>query len=128
MKDYDVMDWYWEVEGNTTQVFSSASGTYVPLNDPNFVAWGTDGTRPARINSEASLGQVLAQALIRPQPTGILDGFTTALADEIVVRAVFRIVFNHENRLRAIERNLGLNGSPPNLTPAQARAAVKALM
>ena len=31
-------------------------------------------------------------------------------------------------RIRAIERSLGLNGSPPDLTPGQAKAAVKALM
>jgi hypothetical protein len=50
------------------------------------------------------------------------------VAGGLVVVASFKIAFNHENRLRAIERALSLNGSPAALTPAQAHAAVKALV
>lgn len=38
------------------------------------------------------------------------------------------IDFNHENRLRAIERQLGLNGSKPDLTLPQFKAILKAML
>jgi len=128
MKLYDPANWYWTVATNPTQVFSSVSGNYVPITDPTFVAWHADGTIPTAIDTEANLGAVLASAQLRPVATNVLDGYTTSLAASIITHAVFKILFNHENRLRTIERQLVLNGSPPNLTAAQALAAVKALM
>lgn len=128
MKPYDARDWYWRVTGVADQVFSSASGDYVADNDATFVAWQSDGTLPSNINSEAELGAVLAEANVRPSRAAVLDGYKTKHAMDIVDAVQFKIMFNHENRLRAIERSLGLNGSPADLTAQQARNAVKALM
>jgi len=125
---YNPRQWYWVVGGSTTQVYSSAIGDYVALSDPTYQAWLASGHRPTVIDTEASLGQVLSSHLVRPVAAGVLDGYTTALAGDIVAQVIFKILFNHENRLRACERALALNGSPPNLTPAQALVAVKALM
>lgn len=125
---YNPLNWYWVVGNSTTQVYSSAVGDFVSVNDPIYQAW-LKRNQPTTIDSDANLGQVLAQNnSLRPKPAGILDGYTTAMAGNIVVQAIFKILFNHENRLRAIERNLTLNGSPPALTAQQAVAAVKALM
>ncbi len=128
MKFYDPKDWYWFVAGDLSKVFSSKTGDYVVVSNPTFVAWASDGTTPTSILNEAELGEVLAPYLMRPSNANVLDGYLTTQADVIIVTTMFKIMFNHENRLRAIERALNLNGSPPNLTPAQARNAVKALM
>lgn len=125
---YNPNNWYWRVAGSTTQVYSSAVGDYVLISDPTYVAWLTSGGVPTNIDSEISLGAVLAQHLLRPVAAGVLDAYKTEQAGTIVTQVIFKVLFNHENRLRAIERNLGLNGSPADLTVAQAKNAVKALM
>lgn len=120
MKTYDVTDWYWVVGGDLTKVFSSKAFDYVPSDDPTYVAWRADGTNPTNINSEASLGQVLADQQIRPTAVGVLDSYQGALADKAVAIVCFKIEFNHENRIRALEGR-------PTITVQQFRNAVKAL-
>jgi len=128
MKSFDPRNWYWIVAGDETRVYASVIGNYVPANDPPFVAWQSDGSRPTRILNEAELGEVLAPYRVRPVQAGVLDGYLEKQAADLIDAVQFKIMFNHENRVRAIERALSLNGSPPNLTPAQAKAAVKVLL
>ena len=128
---FNAADWYWAVGGSTTQVYSSATGSYVPVTDPTYVAWkAVSGHATRTIDSEASLGSVLAPYLRRPTSAApnVLDAYQDTQAGTIITQAIFKILFNHENRIRAAERALALNGSPANLTPAQARNAVKALL
>jgi hypothetical protein len=128
MKTYDPFNWYWMVGGDANRVYSSAAADYVSVTAPAYVAWASDGTLPTQIATEANLGDVLASYLLRPVASVVLDGYTDRAARAIVTSTMFKIIFQHENRLRAIERALSLNGSPPNLTAAQALAAVKSLM
>lgn len=125
---FNPTNWYWVVAGSTTQVYSSATGDYVPVADAAYVAWKASGKTPSNIVSEAALGAYLTTYLQRPTAANILDAYQDTQAGAILTQAIFKILFNHENRLRAAERALALNGSPANLTPAQARNAVKALM
>jgi hypothetical protein len=130
-KPYNILNWYWHVGGDATRAYSSAVGDYVPSSDATFIAWKADGTQPTKIDTEFNLGGVLGQpklgGIVRPVPAGVLDGYQDRQAVDIVDVAIFRILFNHENRLRALERQTGL-GSAPDLTPAQAKNAVKNLM
>lgn len=121
MAQFDIRNWYWFIGSDQTRVYSSALGDYVSVSDPNFVAWIADGTRPTTIDSEASLGDVLSPHLLRPAAAGVLAGYQDSQAGGVVILTAFKVLFNHENRLRALE------GKAP-LTAAQARAAVKALM
>lgn len=127
---FNIRNWYWKVNGSTTQVYSSAAGDYVPVSNPTYVAWlaADPGNVPTSIASEAELGEVFALPRLRPVAAGVLDGYLEKQAGDLVDATQFKILFNHENRIRAIERALLLNGSPPNLTPAQAKAAVKVLL
>jgi hypothetical protein len=54
MRTYDPSNWYWIVGGNEAQVFSSATGNYVPANDAAFAAWQADGSMPTRIVNETN--------------------------------------------------------------------------
>ena len=121
MKPYDPANWYWFVARDKTKAFSSASGDYVPANNATFIAWLADGTRPTNIASETELGEVLAPYGIRPMNAGVLDGYTSAHADNEMGKVIFKVIFNQENRIRALE------GKQP-VTMAQVRSAVKALM
>lgn len=125
---FNSANWYWVVAGSPTQVYSSAVGDFVPVTDATYQAWLAAGNAPTRIDTEANLGQVLSQYLVRPAAANVLDGYKQSLAVGVVNAVQFKILFNHENRLRACERALSLNGSPPDLTAQQAIAAVKALM
>lgn len=125
---YNPANWYWVVAGSTSQVYSSLVGDYVPTNNTAYQKWTSSGGNPTRIASESELGNVLSAYSLTPTPAGILDGYKDAQASGLIVQTEFRILFNHENRLRACERALSLNGSPADLTPAQAKAAVKAIM
>jgi hypothetical protein len=128
MSIYDPANWYYLVGSDQSQVFATARAIYVPLSDPAYVAWLAQNNQPSPIADAATLGGLLATLLIRPSDPAILDGYQNQQAARIITRAQFKIMFNHENRIRAIERALNLNGSPLNLTQGQAIAAVKALM
>jgi hypothetical protein len=128
MSLFNPSNWYWYVGGDQTRAYSSAAGDYIPSADATFQAWLAAGNSPTRIDTEANLGDVLAPYLLRPVATNVLDGYKDSQAGGVIITVAFKIMFNHENRIRAIERALSLNGSPPNLTAGQARAAVKALM
>jgi hypothetical protein len=121
MKNYNPAAWYWLVAGDTTRVFSSFLGSYVPASDASFVEWSADGTVPSVIDTEASLGAVLAGDLSRPSTAAVLDAYQLTQADKVMSHTAFKVLFNHENRLRALE------GKVP-VTASQARSAVKALM
>lgn len=122
MKTYDPKDWYWIVGGNEAQVFSSATGNYVSANDPAYLAWLADGTRPTRIASEAELGEVLAEARVRPQRAAVLDAFKAQhakkMTDEVQTKAI----------LWCINEILTLKGSAALTKGADIRNFLKELM
>lgn len=55
-------NWYWYVgdQSPTTQVWCSASASYVPLIDATFIAWCTYNT-PTTIDTQANLAALLWQ-------------------------------------------------------------------
>lgn len=114
-------NWYWIVAGSITQVYSSVVGDYVPVTNATYQAWLAAGNTPTKIDTEANLGDALAQRLMRPVAVNVLDGYKQSLANNITAQVIFKILFNHENRIRTLE-------GQAQITPAQAVAAVKALM
>lgn len=122
------MNWYFKVNGDQTQVYHTGRGIFVPVSDAAYVAWAATGFAATTLESAARLGEVLAPLLIRPTDAVVLDAYVGVHADLVLSRPAFKVLFQHENRIRAIERALSLNGSPANLTAGQARAAVKALL
>lgn len=121
MTDYNPQNWYWVVGGDQSKVFSSASGTYVAPTDPTYLAWVTAGGVPTNIDTAANLGAVLAPFLARPTDATVLDGYTSTQAAQVLQHLMFKIAFNHENRIRALE-------GKGAITAQQAMAIVKALM
>ena len=121
MKMYDPKNWYWHVGGDQTKAYSSASGDYVQATDLTFQEWRSDGTAPTNIDTEANLGDVLAQHLLRPVNADVLDGYKEAHAGQVLVKVPFKLLFQMNNDIRALQ------GKQP-LTANQARAYVKGLM
>lgn len=66
MTDYLPSNWYWIVGGDETQVFASARGALVPVTDTAYTAWLAAGNAPTRIDSMASLVDVLRAAGVPP--------------------------------------------------------------
>ena len=128
MKPYNPKAWYWHVGGNLAQAYSSAVGDFVPADDQAFLAWKADGTVPSAIASAAELGEVLAEYCLRPVNAEVLEGYKATHASKICKDANYKLFFDIDNRLRAVERHLGLNGSPADLAPGQAPDAVKEKM
>lgn len=121
MLPYTPSNWYWIVAGDETKVFSSAAGDYVPLDSPAYVAWLATESAPTRIANAAELGEVLAPHQVRPTNAAVLDGYKESQASNITVKVAAKVLFNHENRIRALE------GKQP-ATPAQFKNALKDLM
>lgn len=113
-------NWYWIVAGSTTQVFSSASGGYVPVADATYQAWLAAGHRASRIASEAELGEVLAQHDLKPVAAAVLDAYKDKVGERLPIRLLFKVLFNLENRVRALE-------GQPSVTQVQYRNALKNL-
>ena len=121
MKTYDPFNWYWVVNGSTTQVYSSATGGYVPVADATFVDWKADGTLPTNIASEAELGEVLAPYNIRPVSANVLDAYQDTQARKLTLEVVAKVLFQLVNEIRVLK-------GQSQITAAQFRAYVKGLM
>lgn len=120
MTDFTPSAWYWHVGGDLTQAYSSASGAFVPAADATFQAWLAAGNQPTRIDSASNLGAVLAPYGLRPVDIGVLAGYQQSLVAGIDV-AELKALFNHENRIRALEGKTAV-------TAQQFTAAIAALM
>jgi hypothetical protein len=122
MKTYDPSNWFWIVAGNEAQVFSSATGNYVPATDPTYLAWRADDTMPTRILNETELGEVLADVRVRPQRAAVLDAYkgqhAKRMTDEVQTKALLWCI----NEIRT------LKGEAPLTTGAAIRAFLKELM
>lgn len=121
MKDYDPYNWYWKVAGSTTHVYSSATGDYVPVTNPTFLAWSEDGTVPQSIATEAELAEVLAAYSLRPVQATVLDAYQDSQAKNLTIKVAAKILFNLANEIRVLK-------GQPQLTPQQFRTYVKGLM
>jgi hypothetical protein len=123
MRTYDPSNWYWIVAGDESRVFSSAAGNYVPANDAAFVAWQADGSMPTRIASESDLGEVLADARVRPadEAATVVDAFKDRHARELTLQVVAKWMLWATNEIRV------LKGQAP-VTGAQFRNFLKGLM
>lgn len=121
MTGYDPRNWYWIVGGSTTQVYSSATGDYLPLTDVAYVAWLADGNLPTRIATEAELGDVLAPHQVRPIAAGVLDGYQDAHSRKITLEVIAKLILWLVNEVRTLK-------GQPTVNAAQFRAFVKGLM
>ena len=120
---YDSRNWYWDIGGLATEVYSSRQAQFVPMSDAIYQSWLAAGNFPTRILSEAELWDVLADQF----PSGISSG--NAIGQEALKtrqldrsdRVMLQIAFNHENRIRTLE-------SRPQVTIDQFKTAIKALL
>ena len=111
MAEFNPLNWYWIVNGSTTQVFASAGGNYVPVADAAYAAFLADGNQPTRIASEAELGAVLAQHRIRPANASVLDGFKESHAHGLVIEVPAKLLFWIVNEIRALKGQQPVNAA-----------------
>lgn len=118
---YNPFNWYWIVAGSTTQVYSSATSDYVPVDNATYAAWVAAGNSATRIATEAELGEVLAPYQIRPTAPNVLDGYQDAHSKKITIEVVAKILLWLVNEVRSLK-------GQPAINAAQFRAFVKGLM
>lgn len=76
---YDPMRWYWIVNGNTENVWSSASLTYVAQSDEAYVEWTQqEGAVTTRIASPQELSQVMTDQVVSNVLLGGLQIISTS--------------------------------------------------
>lgn len=109
MRIYDINDWYWTVGGDETRAYASARRDYVPADDAALVAFIADDNAAIVIDTEFNLGLALATVSyeLAPIPPGIFEGYRSANATAIVFDPTFPVLYDHENRIRAMA------GDPP---------------
>ena len=101
LKNYNPLDWYWDVTGKTG-IYSSARQAYVPKTDDVYKAWLADGGIATKLNSEDELVGVLQNAKVPPyhkvspyvivqrlQVVGLAEQAMTALQQDPVSYARF---------------------------------------
>lgn len=116
--EFNPANWYWIVNGSTTQVYSSAAGDYVAANNTTYQAWVAAGGAATRIASEAELGEVLAQYQLRPSASNVLDGYKDTHARKLTLEIVAKILLWLVNEVRTLK-------GQPTISAAQFRAFVK---
>ena len=57
--NYNPLDWYWFVAGDTSQVYASARAQYVPTSDSSYTAWVAAGGMTTSILNAQELFDVL---------------------------------------------------------------------
>ena len=119
---------YWFVAGDQTQVWSSADDKFVPITNAAYLDWVSQGGTPTNIDSLVNLAEVLRSYGVTTTNTTMLDTQKTNTAAAISTHSELKILFNHENRIRACERYCKLNGSPVAITAQQWIAAIKAML
>ncbi len=121
-KLYDPRDHYWIVGGDENRLWSSARAVYVAAEDAVLAGAVAAGLSPTRIASEAELWDVLASHAPDKVPAAAAaqDALRQRKLDAMDAAQV-KVLFNHENRIRALE-------GKPALTHAQFKAAIFALI
>lgn len=110
MIDYNPSNHYWFVAGDETQVFSSAAGDYVPVSNKTYQAWVNDGGLTTKIANEQELGEVLADARVRPENAQVLDGFKGRHADKLTLEIVAKILLFLINEVRDLKGQQPITG------------------
>lgn len=119
---FNIRNWYWIVGGDNSQAFSSAVKAFVPAANATYRAWLTSGGFPTRISTLNDLLDVLVAQVPdlvpadAPSQSRLKDAQASALD-----KTMLRIIFNHENRIRALE-------AKAPLSQAQFITAVRALI
>jgi hypothetical protein len=127
VRPYRITDHYWIVAGSTTQVFSSKAKAYVLVTDAVYLAWVARGYSPTKIATEAGLWDVLAEQAPEclPDTPAATEARRTRLISRLDALEIGRVVatalFNHENRIRALEKK-------QPITKAQFIAALKEML
>lgn len=125
--EFNVRNWYWIVNGSTTQVFSSKTKGYVSVNDSTYKAWLAKGGRPTEIKNEAELFEMLAEKAPECLPSTTAANIARqerliSLLDKAELgRVVLTIAFKHENRIRVLEKK-------SEITVDQFKAALKEML
>lgn len=101
--DYIPGNHYWIVGGDETKRFSSAVGDYVLADDATYLAWVENGGVTTRIANEQELGEVLADARVRPENARVLDGFKGRHADKLTLEIVAKILLYLINEVRDLK-------------------------
>jgi hypothetical protein len=60
-RDFDAADWFWIVDGDETELWSSAAGAYVDASDSAYLAFLASGGAATRVANAFELDQVLRQ-------------------------------------------------------------------
>lgn len=112
MRQYDPRDWYWivqDVEGDN--VYKSSIGDFVSVQDADYLAFLADQNVPTSIASKAELGEVLADARVRPTNADVLDGFKGRHAETLTMAVVAKILFWLVNEVRTLKGQNKVNAN-----------------
>lgn len=58
---FNLNHWFWFVGQDESQVFSSAVGAFIPVDDSNFIEWLSSGNLPTHISDNQELADVLTR-------------------------------------------------------------------
>jgi hypothetical protein len=125
-RSVNVAGHYWIIGGSTTEVYSSASNTMVPVADADYVAWCEFKTASS-IASEAELADVLQTygaplpAWLFNAPSFIQPAPTTYSKDQLVA-------YNADARWRKEQGGLTLTSGMPIETDDRAQAKISGVM
>ena len=125
---YNPNDWYWIVGGDAARVYSSASGVYVPSDDPAHQKWLSEGGVSTQIDTNDNLGEVLALHRAKPVDPDVLNPYLTTLANTLDGQQVLALL-DHEQRIAILELRPG-GPKPPDIIipPISADKVIAALV
>jgi hypothetical protein len=89
---FNPLDWYWVVGGNTSQVYSTKVKGYVSITDLNYVSWLSLGGVPNIIDTDANMQHLSYNIFNKP-----------------ILSIQFKMLFTHEewsNIVKAAQSNV----------------------
>lgn len=100
---YSPDSWFWVVGGDETRVYSSAAGRFVQPGNAAYQAFLAAGGIATRIASADDLGDVLADAGVRPEDATLLDRFKDRQSVNISVKTLAKVLFVFANEIRVLK-------------------------
>lgn len=103
---FDPSKWYWIVAGDTSQVYSSELAAYVPVSDVTYSGWVAADNHATPIVSEQELWDYLIGRVYNSTPAtahSSSSGLKNKRLNEQLIESVYQLLFDHENRIRALE-------------------------
>lgn len=108
--NYDINNWYWQVDEFPTEIFSSASLSYIDPLDSAYQAWLTVNQMPYKTETGLTLSALIVQQYV---PRYLNNGIQIVSTNNALLNATYGATDNDTNRISSIATGIAAGRGLP---------------